>query len=77
MKFLIMNSKAYLIKPMMVFQSYHQNMKKMKRLTMFLMEKIVNMVLDEMDIKNYDDTEKQQKRDDMTDTRTKKFSQKI
>ena len=53
-----MNLKAYLIKPMMVFQSYHQKMKKMKRLTMFLMEKIVNMVLDEMDIKNYDDTEK-------------------
>lgn len=44
---------------------------------MFLMEKIVNMVLDEMDIKNYDDTEKQQKRDDMTDTLTKKFLQKI
>lgn len=44
---------------------------------MFLMEKIVNMVLDEMDIKNYDDTEKQKKRDDMTDTLTKKFSQKI
>ena len=41
------------------------------------MEKIVNMALDEMDIKNYDDTEKQQKRDDMTDTRTEKFSQKI
>lgn len=72
-----MNSKAYLIKPMMVFQSYHQNMKKMKRLTMFLMEKIVNMVLDGMDIKNYDDAEKQQKRDDMTDTLAKKFSQKI
>lgn len=72
-----MNSKAYLIKPMMMFQSYHQNMKKMKRLTMFLMEKIVNMVLDKMDIKNYDDAEKQQKRDDMTDTLTKKFSQKI
>lgn len=72
-----MNSKAYLIKPMMVFQSYHQNMKKMKKLTMFLMEKIVNMVLDEMDIKNYDDAEKQQKRDDMTDTLAKKFSQKI
>ena len=72
-----MNSKAYLIKAMMVFQSYHQNMKKMKRLTMFLMEKIVNMVLDEMDIKNYDDAEKQQKRDDMTDTLAKKFSQKI
>ena len=72
-----MNSKAYLIKPMMVFQSYHQNMKKMKRLTMFLMEKIVNMVLDKMDIKNYDDAEKQQKRDDMTDTLAKKFSQKI
>lgn len=35
------------------------------------------MVLDEMDIKNYDDTEKQQKRDDMTDTLTKKFLQKI
>lgn len=44
---------------------------------MFLMEKIVNMALDEMDIKNYDDTEKQQKRDDMTDTCTEKFSQKI
>ena len=72
-----MNSKAYLIKPMMVFQSYHQNMKKMKKLTMFLMEKIVNMVLDGMDIKNYDDAEKQQKRDDMTDTLAKKFSQKI
>ena len=36
-----------------------------------------HVLLDEMDIKNYDDTEKQQKRDDMTDTRTKKFSQKI
>lgn len=44
---------------------------------MFLMEKIVNMVLDGMDIKNYDDAEKQQKRDDMTDTLAKKFSQKI
>lgn len=44
---------------------------------MFLMEKIVNMALDEMDIKNYDDTEKQQKRDDMTDTPTEKFSQKL
>ena len=44
---------------------------------MFLMEMIVNMVLDEMDIKNYDDIEKQLKRDDVTDTRAKKLSQKI